>query len=123
MKFIFVISALISSTAFAENIPVRIECKAGNGFVRSASKSMGSPYYYEKETLLDAGTNASAEKYIIQNQNFDMQVGVAHMTGESVSQGYSDAFDLMINLSSGTGTFIHGNAKVALTNCQTAKWN
>lgn len=123
MKNILFLSAFLASTAFAENIPVRIECQGpNNSFVRSASKSMGSPYYYDKKTLLMAGTEKNADLYIIQNQNFDLNVGTAHLTGESHTQGYDDAFDLMINFSNGLGTFTHGTTKVPLTNCRSARW-
>lgn len=111
---------LAGANVFAESIPVRIQCQAGNGFVKSASQSMGSPYYYEKQTLLVVGTETAKKTYIIQNQEFDKSAGVAHMTGEAFQ---SDIFfNLMINFTTGGGTFTSGGSKVALSNCKATEW-
>lgn len=122
MKIVFILVLFISAISFAENIPVQVNCQAGNGFVKSASTSIGSPYFYDKKTLLVVGSAPSPRTYIIQNQNFDRYAGVAHMFGIAHPNGSSDAFDLMINFSTGKGTFKHGNQSVPLTNCRALPW-
>lgn len=124
MKAFLLFSLLIAGVAaHAENIPVRIQCDTADGQVlKNPSKGMPAPYYYEKQTLLQLGEGDQARVYIIQNENFDLNIGTAHMTGESFNNGYDDAFELAINFDSGNGTFTHGNKKVKLGNCVHTRW-
>lgn len=123
MKMLLVFSLFLATNAFAENIPVKVQCKGPGDFVvRSASKSMGNPYFFSKKTLLEAGPESGPQIYIIQNEDFDFNAKTAHLTGESFSRGYDDAFGLMINFASGQGTFQHGRTKVPLANCRYSPW-